>query len=299
MIKTVLGNIEASEINAVLCHEHICCYSEYLRKMSGNKNFCKEELCRAAVSRLKDLKQTYDMNLFVDCTPVNIGRDIELLKAVSEKSGVHIVCSTGFYYSEEVILRYTPTDVLTEYYINDAKTVNAGIIKAAVEDENLSEYDKKLLIVSANTHKETGLPIVLHTNAKKRNGLKALEILIGQGVSPSAVTVGHLSDTEDVDYISEVAEYGCYIGLDRLHNDTSEEYISKKMGVISKLIDAGITDRLLLSHDELIYSEFDTVPQIDYNARYNFVFDYILNKLPKETAEKIIRKNAVKMLNCK
>ena len=299
MINTVLGEVNESEIGAVLCHEHICCYSEYLHKMSGNKNFDKAEILKVAVSRLKYLKEAYDMNLFVDCTPVNIGRDVDLLKAVSEKSGVHIVCSTGFYYTEEAILRYTSADTLTKYYINDAKAINAGIIKAAVEAENLSEYDEKLLIVSANTHKETGLPIVLHTNAKKRNGLKALEILLGQGISPSAVTVGHLSDTEDTDYIRQVAGCGCYIGLDRLHNDTSEEYISKKTSVINNLIDAGITDRMLLSHDELIYSEFDAVPQVDYNAGYNFVFDYILKRLPQDAAEQIIRKNAVKMLNCK
>ena len=34
-INTVLGTINESEVKACLCHEHICCFSEYLFKMAG------------------------------------------------------------------------------------------------------------------------------------------------------------------------------------------------------------------------------------------------------------------------
>ena len=34
---TVLGNIAENDVGVVLSHEHICCYSEYLYKMSGGK----------------------------------------------------------------------------------------------------------------------------------------------------------------------------------------------------------------------------------------------------------------------
>ena len=298
MIKTVLGKVDESEIKAVLCHEHICCYSEYLHNMTLTKNFNKEDLIIAAVNELKNLKDKYNMNLFVDCTPVNIGRNVQLLKEVSTKSGVHIVCSTGFYYTEEVLLYNASVETLTEICLNDAKIINAGVIKAAVEHENLSEFNEKLLIVSANVQKRTGLPIVLHTNAKNKNGLKALQILLERGVQPSSVTIGHLSDTEDIDYIKKFAEYGCYIGLDRLHNDTSEDYISKKLNTINKLIDAGFLDRIILSQDELMYSEFSSVPRINDNPRYKYVFDNILSRLENRVAETIIQKNPIRMLKC-
>ena len=35
MINTVLGKIDDSIIQKCLCHEHICCFSEYLFKMAG------------------------------------------------------------------------------------------------------------------------------------------------------------------------------------------------------------------------------------------------------------------------
>ena len=160
MIKTVLGNVHESEIKTALCHEHICCYSEYLNTMVNGKLFDKKELIKISADRLKYLKDKYDMNLFIDCTPVNIGRNIDLLKAVSEESGVHIVCSTGFYYTDECVLFNTPVEVLTEFYKNDAESINAGIIKAAVEKKELSPLNEKLLLASAKTQLQTGLPIV-------------------------------------------------------------------------------------------------------------------------------------------
>lgn len=298
MINTVLGRVSENEINAVLCHEHVCCYSEYLWKMSGKKLFNENELLMVAVKQLRHLNDKYGMNLFIDCTPVNIGRNVKLLRKLSRESGVYIVCSTGFYYTEEAILFNTPVDTLTEYYIRDALHVNAGIIKVAVESEFLSEFNKKLITASANTQRNTGLPIVLHTNAKNKNGIRALDMLLDKGVPSSAITVGHLSDTEDFDYVKKIAGYGCYVGLDRLYKNTSEDYIQRKIATINTLIDAGFVGRIILSHDDLIYNGFDSVPQIGYNPRFNYVFDNILNRLKNDVAETIIRKNPIRMLNC-
>lgn len=298
MIKTVLGNVHESEIKTALCHEHICCYSEYLNTMVNGKLFDKKELIKISADRLKYLKDKYDMNLFIDCTPVNIGRNIDLLKAVSEESGVHIVCSTGFYYTDECVLFNTPVEVLTEFYKNDAESINAGIIKAAVEKKELSPLNEKLLLASAKTQLQTGLPIVMHTNANNQNGIKGLEILLGEGVPPSAITVGHLSDTENIDYILKIAGYGCYIGLDRLYENTTDEYLQKKLKTINALVDNGFADRILLSHDDMFYNGFDIEVKFNDTPRYNYVFDHILSKLPIDIAQMIISQNPIRMLKC-
>ena len=59
MINTVLGPIKESEVGITLSHEHICCYSEYLYMMSGDKYLDKERLLATAVSCLKELKEKY------------------------------------------------------------------------------------------------------------------------------------------------------------------------------------------------------------------------------------------------
>lgn len=298
LFKTVLGDIGGKDLGATLVHEHICCYSEHLFQMTGDKYLDKKQLLNLAADYLKFLKEKYGLNTFVDCTPVNIGRDVELLKEVSKKSGVNIICSTGFYYTEETILYASSPELLAEYMITDAKAVNAGIIKCAVEDDALSDFNIKLLKSSAKVQLNLNLPIVLHTNAKNKNGLKALEILLSEGVKPKAITIGHLSDTEDLDYMKQIANHGCFIGFDRLYGNYSEEYIAKKIKAINELCDAGYEDKILLSHDALFFNGFDSKPAINEKPRFSYCFDNILPSLSKKTTEKIMIKNPIKMLCC-
>ena len=217
MIRTVLGDRKEDALGITLPHEHICCFSEYAYQMAKNGYLDKERLLGVAVRYLKELKESYGLNTFVDCTPVNIGRDTELLKRVSDQSEVDIVCATGFYYTDEPVLYNTSAQQLCKYMVADARNVNAGIIKCALEKETVGVFEEKLLRACAKVHLQTGLPIVMHTNAKNQNARGALEILFSEGVKPVAVTVGHLSDTDDLEYVKEVASYGCHIGLDRLY----------------------------------------------------------------------------------
>ena len=296
MINTVLGTIKENEVGVTLSHEHICCYSEYLYMMSGEKYLDKERLLATAVSYLKGIKEKYGLCTFIDCTPINIGRDIELLKKVSEQSGVNIVCSTGFYYTEEPVLYNTTKEEFAQHIINDAKAINAGVIKCAVESETISKFNETLLRASAIAQIKLGIPIVLHTNACNKNGLKALEILLAEGVKPQAVTVGHLSDTDDIEYINTIAKYGCYIGLDRLYN--WEEFINKKIKTINELCGLGYEEKIILSHDASFFNGFDAGLKIDKAPRYSCVFEEVLSKLSDELFEKIMVENPLKMLKC-
>ncbi len=298
MINTVLGKINEYDVKSVLSHEHICCYCEFLYQMSHDKYIDKKEVEEVSVNHLKYLKEKYGLNLLLDCTPSNIGRDVELLKRISEKSGVHIVCSTGLYYTYNPIISKMKEETIAKHYVNDAKNINAGIIKAAVEDEEISGFNKKLLVSSALAHSELGLPIVLHTNANNKNGLKALEILYENGVKPQKVTVGHLSDTEDIEYILKILSFGCYAALDRLHNDTSADYISNKIKIIENLCDAGYGDKILISHDDMFFTGFRTEHKVNPRPRFEYVYKNIIPRLDKKTADAIMCKNPVAMLNC-
>ena len=299
MIKTVLGDIQEDALSVTLPHEHICCYSEYAYKMAGDSYLNKTALAEVSSSYLKALKEKYGLNTVFDCTPINIGRDLELLKRVSEQSEVNIVCSTGFYYTDEPVLYSTSAKQLCRYMVDDACAVNAGIIKCAVEAETVSSFQQKLLRASAKAHLQTGLPIVMHTNAKNKNALKTLEILFSEGVNPNAVTVGHLSDTDDLEYVKSIASYGCFVGLDRLYEKTSEEYVSKKVQSILVLCKAGYEDQILLSHDAQFFNGFEAEPKIQKHPRFSYCFDNVLPKLPKSLSDKLMCQNPVRMLMCK
>lgn len=301
MINTVLGKIDNSIIDKCLCHEHICCFSEYVSKMIGEDYFDEKNVVKQAVKELKTLKNNHSLNLFIDCTPVNIGRNIPLLKKISTESGVHIVCSTGFYYTQEPILYGASEEIIAEYIVKDAKSVNAGVIKAAVETEEIDFFNEKLLKATALAHNDLKLPIALHTNAKNKNALKAIEILVKYNVEPNYITIGHLSDTEDFDYVLEIARLGCFIGLDRLYDNKSKEYIEKKIKTILDLCNRGFENKILLSHDESVFNGFDyiPIPLIKEKTRFSYVFEYILPKLDKTLVDLIMRKNPLNMLTCK
>ena len=297
MIKTVLGNVSKKQLGVTLAHEHICCYSEYAYQMAGERYLNKDELIKTACAYLKAMKQRYGLASLVDCTPVNIGRDVNILKRVSEEGEIHIVCATGFYYTDEPVLHASPTNRLRDYLVADAKTTNAGIIKYAVEHETVGAFQEKLLRACARAHLDTALPIVIHTNATNQNARRALEILLSEKVSPNAITVGHLSDADDTAYIKEIAACGCWIGFDRLYDDPSAQYVSKKLCQIKELFASGYGDRVLLSHDAQFFNGFEAEPQICKTPRLSYCFEYILPQLPQEWVEMLTVQNPMRMLS--
>lgn len=297
LIKTVLGtkNMDLTNAPTALSHEHIAGFSYYLRMMS-KEYFDFNEIENKAASILKKLKTKHDLGLFCDCSAINIGRDVELLKRVSKKSGVNIVCSTGFYYNAEPVMFSMSEKSIAKIIIEDAININAGIIKAAVEDAEPTAFNYKLLKSAAIAHSELHLPIVLHANALNKNGIKAIKYLLNFGVAPQWITAAHLSDTEDIEYIKSIAEIGCFIGFDRLYKIENSEYINSKINQILYLCEAGYENRIVLSHDDSVFQGFNKNPKI-ISPRYEYVFDYILPRLDNNIKNQLIRVNPYKMLN--
>ncbi len=293
ILKTVLGDTETNGGFSVLPHEHICCCSEYLRRMDGYMN-C-EESERYAADLLRRLKERYRLGLFLDCTPINLGRDTALLKKVSKDAGVHIVCATGFYYNEEPAMERLSAQTIGAYIAADAKRENAGVIKAAVERDTMTPFNVTLLKASAYAHRQLGLPIVLHTNAGNRNGTEAVQLLLDEGVAAGSITVGHMSDSDDAEYLMRFAEMGCWIALDRLYGDTGESYIKAKVRQIMQLCSAGYENQILLSHDDSVFQRFSENPQITA-PRFSYLFEYILPQIGSRTAKKITEENPLNML---
>ena len=62
----------------------------------------------------------------------------------------------------------------------------------------------------------------MHTNANNKNGVKAVEILLSENVEPKNIVVGHLSDTNDNEYIKNFAKLGCWVALDRMYDNKTE-----------------------------------------------------------------------------
>lgn len=300
-IRTVLGNIAEAEAGVILPHEHICCYFEYFDRMLGKEYLDKEKLAEKAVEHLLEMKEKYGLKTLVDCTPVNIGRDIELLKEISRRTGIHIVCSTGFYYTQESMLGDISEDYIVEVVQRDIELTNAGVIKYAVEDAVVSALSWKLFSALCTVQKNTGLPFVIHTNGRNQNGREVLAYALEKDVRPEAITIGHLSDSEDLEYVEEILKNGCYAGFDRIYKDLKPEYRAKKAADICYLCEKGYTERILLSHDALTFNGFHTGAEIREDNPYIFIMEYLIPELRNQgmtdqLIEQLISQNPVNML---
>ena len=278
-LKTVLGDISLNDMGITLPHEHICCYYENFYKMFGSEYLDKEKLTECAVSHLRHMKKEYGLNTFVDCTPINIGRDLDLLEKVSLRSGVNVVVSTGFYYTEECMLRSHSEEYFFELIFKDIQKHNIGMIKFAVESEEISPLHEKMLSALCTVQKESHLPLTIHTNARIKNGIKVADFVLSKGVNPKALTIGHCSDTGDMDYVTEITARGCFVGFDRIYRRDDEEYYEDKARDIAILCERGYADSILLSHDALTFSEFDKVPVIKDFVPYDRIFTHLIPKL--------------------
>ena len=74
----------------------------------------------------------------------------------------------------------------------------------------------------------------------------------------SRVHIGHSDNTDDMDYLSGLAEKGAYIGLDGLRvagNSPGAPEFQQRIDIVAKLIEAGFADRIMLGHDWSVLGE--------------------------------------------
>lgn len=278
---TILGKIPADELGRVLTHEHIGCFYEHFLRMAGDRYMDLRKVEDRAVEDLTAIREKYDIRTVVDCTPVNIGRNLDLIKRVSERSGVHIVFSTGLYYTEEPLLWRKEEQELAEPFLRECQQgaeesgCIPGVLKFAVEEAEMSVFLQKALRALCIVHRNTGTPLCIHTHGVRQNGRAILRLLETEQIAPDRVTLSHVSDAHDLNYLEELARAGCYLGFDRIYPKNTPEYLDQTARELMYLMEKGYLNQLLLSHDQLIFNGFEqgrtalrTTPQFNFISRY-------------------------------
>lgn len=93
MVQTVCGKVSPEALGHFQIHEHIWVHHTPLADKNPALRIDDYEKSLAEL-------QTYRLaggNGFADAQPVAAGRNAEMLKKLSEESGVHIVASTGYH----------------------------------------------------------------------------------------------------------------------------------------------------------------------------------------------------------
>lgn len=257
-IMTVTGPIPSSEMGLTLIHEHILV--DFIGAGQTGKHRWDENEVISVVQPFVDEVATLGVQTLVECTPAYLGRDPELLKQISEKSGVRLLTNTGYYGASDN--KYLPehaytesADQLAERWIREAKEgldgtgIRPGFIKTSVNGGPLSDLHAKLIRAAAKTHLETGLTIASHTGPATP-AFEQLAILEKEGVEANAFIWVHAQSERDLDKHIQAAEKGAWISLDGLDDSNVAQYLK----MLENLKSHGFLHKALLSHDAGWYS---------------------------------------------
>jgi len=260
MIQTVIGTVEASDLGNVLFHEHIGCISNDLMHIFGEKWLDKEVLADFAVDILKELKLKHGLGLLVDGTPIDLGRDALLLRAVSLKSGIPIVASTGLYHYPSLYTDGNSEEEIAAWFIKEFEEgmegtgIKPGILKVASDFSGITEDNKKRLSAMAIAQRETKLPIYVHSIHSADLVEKQLEILLQNIKETEKIIIGHAALNPDARYLAKILDRGCYICMDQCHCYPHNKAVIAE--TLVKLCQKGYTDKILLANDYCIHSDF-------------------------------------------
>lgn len=252
-IVTVTGEIPASAIGKTLHHEHLLV--DFIGADSiSYERWNKDSVVEKVLPYLLEIKNLGYKTL-VECTPAYLGRDPQLMKTLSEKSGIQIITNTGYYSAVggKFIPKhgFTETAVqLAERWIDEAKNgieetgIYPGFIKISVEGKPLEEINSKVVEAACITHKATGLVIMSHTGLAVP-AFQQLEILEKYGVSPTAFIWTHAQNEADFGKHIEAARKGVWIAFDNFNPGQVEKYV----GFAQLMKKEGLLNKLLFSHD--------------------------------------------------
>lgn len=252
-IMTVRGPLPAEQMGRSLIHEHLLVDFIGAAEITASR-WDRKEVVQQVLPYVEALPEMAIRTL-VSCTPAYLGRDPELLRELSIRTGVHILTNTGYYGA--VDNKFLPAhafsstaETLAAIWTDEWENgigetgIKPGFIKIGVNSGPLSDLHRKLIAAAGITHKRTGLTIASHTGpflpAKQQ-----VDLLKASGVHPSAFIWVHAQNEPLLENYSLLAQEGAWISLDGIQPSNLEDYLKR----LVYLKEEGWLQQVLISHD--------------------------------------------------
>lgn len=268
-VETVRGPIEVGSLGPTLMHEHVFVMSTEHVQNYGSGWWDEEARVADAVVKLNRL-HAKGVTTIVDPTVWGLGRYLPRIQRIAAQTPVNIVVATGLYAFEELPPSYAyrgpgalidiPEPMVTDF-VGDivdgiADTgVKAAFLKCVVAEAGLTPGIERIARAVARASVETGAPITVHTSAATGSGRLAVDLFTEEGVDLTKVVIGHAGDSNDLDYLTELADRGVILGMDRFGLDIFNPG-SERIATIAALAARGYADRMVLSHDASCFIDY-------------------------------------------
>lgn len=251
-LPTTLGDLSAPLPGVVLPHEHIFVDLGPIAARSY-AHADVDEVVRVMLPHIQ-AAQAAGVTALVECTPVGVGRRVDIVKAVSAAATFPVVVATGIYRepwapdwahaaSEAELADWMVRELTVGI---EATGVRAAWIKLSAGDDGITPVEAKILRAAAQAGRITGALIGSHT-IRGRVVRDQLAIIEAAGYRADRFLWIHTQAEPDFALHLEMAQRGAWLEYDAIGSPTFTDawFIEH----IQRVLDAGFGDRLLLSHD--------------------------------------------------
>ena len=263
LVQAVTGPIPAARLGLTLMHEHVLVDFIGADQVSPQR-YDANHAFTTVLPHLLQARQ-HGCATLVECTPAYLGRDVTLLKRLSEASGLHILSNTGYYGAAKD--KHLPRLAFTESAEQlaarwtrefeqgiDGTSIKPAFMKIGVDSVDpgssdpggapLSAVDRKLVRAAAITSRSTGLPIASHTGTGPA-AIAELEVLEEARVPASRFIWVHAQNERDPAFHTRAAKAGAWVEFDGI----SETSIARHVELVVQMKSQGLLGRVLVSHD--------------------------------------------------
>ena len=265
IVRTVRGDIAPEELGVTAPHEHLHCDQRLCRSTLDFPGTYAKMVLQDPDLVVAELERFHAAGGLAICemTTAGWGRDVNALKGISERSGIHVVAVSGFYVedcqpdfvaeSSIPALEDRLVEELTEGA--DGTSIRPGLLKSGISRPVIEGPEEKCARAIARAQRRTGVAITTHTSASSRFeieggniGMQHLDLFEEEGVDLTRVIVGHTDENGDVRQLSALADRGAMIQFDvigKVHWLLDETRVE----LLAELVDRGFEDRVMLSSD--------------------------------------------------
>lgn len=250
IVRTVLGDIDPSELGVTYAHEHLIIDSPtvarewpHIHLPSVQDAIEEVSLCAGA-----------GVGAMIDAMPTGSGGNLKKLANVSRATGVHLVAASGMHtakYYQDVEWVGDGAAALASRFIDDIQNgvadVRPGILKVATSGPVPSASERELFRAAAMVHAETNVPVLTHCE-EGEGALAQLELLNEMGMPLECVIISHTDKVPDPGYHREILTSGANVEYDqalRQHLTGS----SATAQLVAKMWEEGFGSQILLGTD--------------------------------------------------
>ena len=274
-VPTVRGPIDPADLGRTYMHEHIFVLTPDVQQNYPQEWGKEEDRIDDAVEKLQALA-AQGVRTIVDPTVIGLGRYIPRVVTIAERvPDLNIIVATGCYTYDRVPFFFEHRgpalnaavgaevpDPMVDMFVGDITEgiagtgVRAGLLKCAIDHQGMEHGVERVMRAVAKAHRQTGTPVTVHTHPGSEQGLEVKRVLCDEeGVDPRRVVLGHSGDSTDADHLSELAEMGFILGMDRFGINLATSF-EARADIVVEMCRRGYASQMVLSHDTSCYIDW-------------------------------------------